>query len=179
MPKSEARAVKFAHEYVIDLNGTRAAIAAGYSRNGADAIASRLLGNVKVNRLVNRLFAERSERCKVRSDMVLQELAKMAFFDVRQLFDEQGAFREIHTLPAEVAASIAGFEVATLFEHFAPGQSRPIGTVRKIKLADKGLALERLGRHLKLFTDKIELSGDAELLARLTAGRRRIGAKQT
>ena len=36
------------------------------------------------------------------------------------------------------------------------------GFLRKIKFADKGANLERLGRHLKLFTDKVEHSGTVE-----------------
>ena len=57
---------------------------------------------------------------------------------------------------------------------FGKGQRSQIGNTVKIKFADKGQNLERLGRHLKFFTDKMDFSADAELLERLAAGRKRL-----
>jgi phage terminase small subunit len=44
----------------------------------------------------------------------------------------------------------------------------------KFKLADKRGSLELLGSHLKLFTEKIEITGDEALIERLAAGRKRL-----
>ncbi len=46
---------RFCEEYVVDLNGTQAAIRAGYSANSAEMQASRLLTNDKVKSEVKRL----------------------------------------------------------------------------------------------------------------------------
>jgi phage terminase small subunit len=52
MSKRELREQRFAREYLLDLNGTRAAIAAGYSAKTASQAASRMLRNVKVRALL-------------------------------------------------------------------------------------------------------------------------------
>lgn len=52
-PKQEA----FVREYLLDRNGTRAAIKAGYSAATAEAAASRLLKNVKIRAAMERTLA--------------------------------------------------------------------------------------------------------------------------
>ena len=54
---------------------------------------------------------------------------------------------------------------------------RTFGTVRRVKfrLADKGQNLERLGRHLKLFTDKVEVAGLGSLAERIRKARKAAG----
>ncbi len=54
--------------------------------------------------------------------------------------------------------SVAGLEVNEMFEG-SGDQKHAYGLCKKIKIADKGQNLERLGKHLKLFTDKVEASG--------------------
>jgi len=43
---------RFAEEYLLDMNATQAAIRAGYSVNGADVTASRLLGKASVREVI-------------------------------------------------------------------------------------------------------------------------------
>lgn len=61
-----------------------------------------------------------------------------------------------------------------LFEYYAKGQRQQIGNTVKVKFADKGQNLERLGRHLALFTDKVERSGEVAPTERLLAARKRL-----
>ena len=49
---SAARRQRFVAEYLIDRNGTRAAVAAGYSARSAKQLASQLLKDVRVKALV-------------------------------------------------------------------------------------------------------------------------------
>jgi len=48
-----------------------------------------------------------------------------------------------------------------------------VGEVLKIKLADKRASLETLGRHLRMFVDKVELSGSVALADAIVAARGR------
>ena len=73
--KAQIRYELFAKEYVLDLNGTRAAIAAGYSEKGADSKASQLLGNVKVQALIQELTERRMKGLDLSADKLLEELA--------------------------------------------------------------------------------------------------------
>jgi phage terminase small subunit len=75
------RRERFVAEYIIDLNGKQAAIRAGYSEKTAEAQASRLLRNVKVQEAIAAAKAARAERTGITADRVLAELELLAFSD--------------------------------------------------------------------------------------------------
>ena len=64
----------FVREYTIDLNATRAAIAAGYSVKTAKAQASRLLTNVNVKGAIEKNVAERTEKLDISAEYVLKTI---------------------------------------------------------------------------------------------------------
>ena len=75
----------FCHEYLVDLNGTQAAIRAGYSEKAAKEIASENLTKANIKCVINALMKEREKRTEVTQDRVLLELAKIAFADLNDL----------------------------------------------------------------------------------------------
>lgn len=168
----------FIAEYLIDLNATQAAIRAGYSAKTAAEQASRLLTNVKIASEISKRHGKRLGKLEITADRVLNELAKLAFFDPRKFWREDGSLRSVTELDDDTAMALGGFEVEEAFEHFGKGNAAAKGLLKKVKMADKGLNLERLGRHLKLFTDKIEVKSEglAELIA---AGRKRAAARKS
>ena len=158
--KREIRWQLFAREYVIDLNGTKAAIAAGYSEKTAEAAASRLLRNVKVQALIDKLTAERAKRLDITADRVLEELSRMAFANMLDYMGVQqngSAFVDLSKLTREQAAAIQEITV----DEYTEGRGEEARQVKRtrFKLADKRGSLELLGKHLKIFTDKVEHSG--------------------
>lgn len=156
--KLTPKQAKFVAEYIIDLNATRAYVAAGYSENGASVGASKLLANAKVAAEVAKKTQKIANKLEITAEKVLQELAKLAFFDPRKFFNEDGSAKLIHELDDDTAMALAGMDVMELFEG-SGDQKHAYGLMKKFKLVDKGQNLERLGKHLKLFTDKTELSG--------------------
>jgi phage terminase small subunit len=76
------RQQRFAEEYILDLNATKAAIRAGFSAATANRAGSRLLSNVEIQAEIARLQEERSRRIGLQADQVLEELAIIAFSDV-------------------------------------------------------------------------------------------------
>jgi len=92
---------------------------------------------------------------------VLTEISKPAFFDIRRAFNEDGSLKQINELDGETAASVAGLEHEKLFEHFARGQAKHVGTTTKMKFANKLQALEMLGRwhKLRLWQENVNVSG--------------------
>lgn len=164
----------FIAEYLKDHNGTKAAIAAGYSAKGASTQAMRLLRNVQVSAEIARKQAELLQKLDLSAEKVLQALSVLAFFDIRKFWNEDGSLKQVTELDDETQIALCGLEVEKLYDHFAEGQAKDKGTVTKIKLADRGLNLERLGRHFKLFTDKVELSSSDEVIRWLESGRKRL-----
>jgi hypothetical protein len=65
---------RFALEYAVDLNGTRAAVAAGYGKAGAHVTASRLLRNPKVQKALQARQSADATRLSIRREDALQGL---------------------------------------------------------------------------------------------------------
>src|SRR2546428_632551 len=80
------RQARFVEEYLKDLNGTQAAIRAGYSAKTANEQAAQNLAKLSIQQAVAAAMAARSARTRVSQDRVLNELARMAFIGVGCLF---------------------------------------------------------------------------------------------
>jgi phage terminase small subunit len=152
-----ARQERFVDEYLVDLNGTQAAIRAGYSARTADVQAVQLLRKTKVAEAVAKRQKDREKRTEITQDRVLQEVARLAFLDIRKAFDEKGNLKPLHQLDDDTAAAVAGLDVSEL-----TGEDANLGVLKKVKLADKTGALTLLMRHLGMLNDKMKLQGDAE-----------------
>jgi phage terminase small subunit len=120
-----------------------------------------LLKNVEVQAEISKMTQKTCQKLEISAEKVLQELARLAFLDPRKFYTETGALRAITELDDDTAACLAGMEVEDLFEGFGDDRVQT-GFCRKIKFADKGANLERLGRYLKLFTDTIQHQGTIE-----------------
>jgi len=147
---------RFVDEYLIDLNATKAAIRAGYSTHRADAMGHENLRKPEISHAVEAAMKARSERTEITQDRVLAEFAKLAFLDPRRFYDESGALKPVHLLDADVAAALAGVDVVDSFDK----NSESVITTKKIKFVDKKGALDSVARHLGMFKDKIEHSGE-------------------
>jgi phage terminase small subunit len=153
-----AKQQAFCLEYLVDLNATQAAIRAGYSPRTARQAGAENMTKPVIQAFVLKLMQERSKRVEITADTVLRELLKLAMVDIGEAFNEDGGLKPIHDMPADVRRAIAGVDVFAEFE--GRGEEREqVGTTKKIRFWDKTKALEMLGRHLKLFTDKLEHSG--------------------
>jgi phage terminase small subunit len=152
---------RFAKEYIVDLNQTQAAIRAEYSPRSAYAQGCRLMKDAEVVEYIQVLMDKRSKRTEITADRVLEEIARIAFFNVKSLHDPNtGLLKNILELDDVQSAALA--EVT---ETSAMDEERGAVVInKKYKLYDKVKSLEQLGKHLKLFSDKIEISGKLETL---------------
>lgn len=89
----------FCEEYLTDLNGTQAAIRAGYSEKTANEQAARMLANVSIQNYITELRQKRSERLQYTQDDLLKDLievknrcmqAEPVVFMGQQVKDEEG-----------------------------------------------------------------------------------------
>lgn len=87
MDKLTQRQEMFCREYLVDLNGTQAAIRAGYSPKTANEQATRLLANVSVRSHVQKLMGDRVERVARSADDVLRDLHKIKEVNMRETDD--------------------------------------------------------------------------------------------
>ena len=148
---------RFVEEYLVDLNATQAAIRAGYSQKTAYRIGAELLQKTSVSKSIQDSMQKRSAKTEVTAERILEELSKIAFNDVRSIFDEHGALRRIADLDDNAAACIAGCDIVTVNK----GEGE-VEHVAKIKMTDKIRALELCGRHIGMF--KEEKSGTSVVI---------------
>ena len=140
----------FVQEYLIDLNATQAAIRAGYSKKPAAQQGFQLLQKPSVRAAIAERQREREQRTAVTADRVLLEAARLALFDPRKLFNDDGSPKGITELDDDTAAAVAGIEVVEQFE--GSGKDRVfVGYLKKYRIADKNSALEKLFRHHGLY----------------------------
>lgn len=74
MDELTSRQARFVEEYLVDSNGTQAAIRAGYAVKGARMQGSRLLAYANVRTEIDKRSQERSETLMVTREIVLQGL---------------------------------------------------------------------------------------------------------
>lgn len=154
----------FIAEYIRDPNGRRAAIAAGYTERSADSTASRLLKNDKVRAEIDKANAEVLAKVQhdtgITLERTLREIARIAFFDPRRMFDKDGRPLAITELDDDTAAVVSGLDV--LEEYEGQGEDRRlVGHVKKWKLADKKGTLDMLMKHLGEYRKDNEQGGTA------------------
>ena len=144
--------LRFCEEYVVDYNGKMAAIRAGYAARGAHVQACRMLTEPNVKVKIDELRKARSIRTQITADRVLEELARLSFYDPKVIAEAKVTGPDdIATLPEDVRRAIIGWswDKAGNFT---------------LKLSDKKSTLEALGRHLALFTDNVEKKVELTIL---------------
>ncbi|HEM6924111.1 TPA: terminase small subunit, partial [Providencia rettgeri] len=149
-------------EYLVDLNATQAAIRAGYSDKTARSQANRMLTNVDIEKRIQELMNNRSDRLDVDADYVLKRLVDIDQMDVLDILHDDGGIKPIHEWPKVWRTSLSGIDLAEMFES-KDGERDLVGIMKKIKWPDKVKNLELLGKHIKVqaFKEQIEQKVEA------------------
>lgn len=173
MAKLTANQKIFADEYLIDRNATRAYKMA-YPKVKSDDVAAvngnRLLRNAKVEEYVQERLEKAQERTEVTLDRVIKEYARIAFFDPRKMFDENGNPVPLTEMDDDTVAVIAGLDVLEICSDEKTGY---MAYIKKYKLANKLEALKALGEHLGLASNK-RISGELTVTNRSDADMSRL-----
>ena len=155
------RRERFVEEYLIDLNVTQAAIRAGYSPKTAYSIGHELMKIPEVRARIDKAMAERSKRTGINADRVLRELGRIAFIDPSQVINLDTAEVKPDASKDDLAA-IAGMKVKYVPHKDFDEDGEPVieqAIEREVRLCDKLKALELCGRHLGMFNDKLQVTG--------------------
>lgn len=128
------------------------------------------MSKLDISRAIAEKQAVQLKKADLSAARVLEELRRLAFSDVRALFDAHGNLRPLQDLNDDEAACIASLEVIVKNAQAGDGHT---DTIHKIKVWDKTRTLELLAKHFALLTDVVRHDGDAALIAALAAGRQR------
>ena len=163
----------FVNEYLVDLNATRAYKVAYPNVKKDDTAAvngNRLLRNAKVKEYLDERMREREKRTEITQDKVLEELAAIAFSNGSKyakvieeiVYDENGEVLLDHN------GNIVKQKVVELVltDELSETDKKAIASIKRgkngieISTCDKVRALELLGKHLGMFKEKVEVSGN-------------------
>lgn len=181
-----AKQQRFVDEYLVDLNATQAAIRAGYSPSTARVIGAENLTKPDIDAAIAKRMQERSGRVEITQDMVLRELAKIGFSDIRKVLrwgntevrlvsDEAEEPSDDDMIPYHGLALVDSSEI----DDNTAGAIAEVSQGRdglKVKLHDKKGALVDIGRHLGMFNAPGHADLDAEL-KRLEIAKRKAELK--
>lgn len=127
---------------------------ANYSEKHANAIGSRLLKKSQVAEFIREQEEETIRAAGINRKDALLRLAKMVYWDPRNLYREDGTTKGPSEWDDATAAVIAGIEVMEIFER--EGKKKiSIGQTRKVKVVDPLRSLEILLKHLGLLKESI------------------------
>jgi phage terminase small subunit len=154
--KLTLRQRKFVEEFLHCWNASEAARRAGY-KSKANVIGSELLAIPSIRAEIDARIAERA----MSADEVLDRLAQHARGDFSPFLREDGS---IDLMSEQAKAAIGLLKKVKVKERILfvghGDKQEPVKEIEtEIELHDPQAALVHLGRHLKLFTDKAEVSG--------------------
>lgn len=125
---------KFADEYIISGNATKAAIEAGYSKKYANTNASKLLQNTTIKEYVNKRLKELEDKAIAKQDEVLKYLTALV----------RGAEKE------EVLKGV--------------GMGEQVISKIEVSAKDRIKAAELLGKRYGMWTDRLETEGGVNIV---------------
>lgn len=172
--KLSPQQLRFVQEYLVDLNATQAAVRAGYSEKTAKQQGSRLLTNVDIAAAVAAQQEKRAEKTEITANMVLEELAMLAFYDpadVATLTDDNGeplrisGPEQIAKLPKHIRKAIVGW-----------GWDRAGNFT--LRFAPKPATLQLIGQHLGMFREQVDITVTDGIASQIEAARRRVSERQ-
>lgn len=125
--------------------------------------ASHLMNNGKISARVRALRDAVAERSLISKERVLKEVSRIAFFDIRKIFNEDGTLKRVVDLDDDTASAIGSIEAIQI------GDDGTLVLSKKFKMSDKNAALEKLMKHLGLYEvdnkQKATMVGEVRLVA--------------
>ena len=128
----------FILEYLKDFNATRSALEAGYSKKTAYSIGNELLKNPEIQEAIASAMKQREKRTEITQDYVISNLQEI----VERCMEKKPVMAKGEQLQDEEGNNVWCFDAKNAIK-----------------------ALELLGKHLGIFTEKIQADVRATTLA--------------
>ena len=141
---------RFAHEYIVDLNATQAAIRAGYSKKTAKSQGQRLLTHVDILKMVEELMQQKDDELIAKQDEVLRYLTRV----MRREEPEHTAV----VVKRSESKWVNGPDGKP--KKVTESWEEPQLVAFPTKVSDANKAAELLGKRYALFTDRMDIDGN-------------------
>jgi phage terminase small subunit len=140
--------LQFCKEYVLDWNGTQAAIRAGYSAKSAALIATENIRKPNIKAEIERQRNNTEELAGISKLMVVKELTKFAFHSFDEIHDTWIERKEFEALSKDVKACIQEIDTKVFKKDIGrDGEGTPVVVDVehiRIKFVDKRASMETL-----------------------------------
>ena len=141
MDKLTDKQKRFVSEYLIDLNATQAAIRAGYAKKTAGSIGQENLKKPEIQKAISEAMLKRQERTELTAEEVIADLR-----EVRDICMGRKKIRVIEVAKFEGEINTSEIEA------------------KMIDPAGANKALELLGKHIGMFTDKMDMTSNGQTI---------------
>lgn len=171
---------RFVQEFLKDLNGTQAAIRAGYSERTATVQAYELLRHPDVAAAIDAAKIERSREVGIDAAWVLKRLVAEAEADIKDLYYEDGRIKPVHEWPDVFQKGlVVGIETEELYEGHGDAREH-VGTRVKVRFSDRLRRIDLIGKHINVnaFQDVIQHKGLDGLRDRLRRANAKVGCRR-
>ncbi len=155
--RNNPKHVAFAGFYAASFNREDAAIKAGYSPKSADKIATQLIANPSVRPILAAEIRKRIEAAELNSQMILRELARIAFSDIRDVMS-WGQSGGVKIKPSNEIEEGAARAIESVTETITTSDTGATTIRREVKLHSKMNALEKLAKIFKMLSPDTSVS---------------------
>lgn len=138
----------FCRHYIINFNATASARDAGYAEGSAHAKGLELKNHPICARYIELLMQNRLTRLEISADRVVTELAKIGFFNIKSIYDDDGNLIPIKDLPPNVSAGISKIKEKVLM---TDNETMAKVLEREYQFHNKVEALRDLGKHTGIY----------------------------
>ena len=174
MKLKNIRHERFAHEYIVDHNGTRAAIRAGFAERGAHVTASRLLRAPKVAARIGELTKKVLDKVDAHSEFLIKSLRQMSEVTLADIFNDDWSLKKLSEMSpaALLALESVQFKSVTV-------SGVEMGEAPTVKLASRLIAMQMLGRHhtVSAWEENINLGTSGNRAALIREAQARLGKR--
>ena len=131
-----------------------------YTQAALAVQADKVFNHPNVNLKIQKLQSEKEKVAKkefqIDAEYVLGRMKDIDAMDVMDILDDDLNLIPLSQWPKTWRTSISGIDLTELQNGTA--EEKTLAVIKKIKWPDKVKNLEMLGRHFKMFTDKIDIT---------------------
>lgn len=145
--------------YYLETGGEKTTLKAAAQKAGFQS-ATGLLKRPAVRKEIERRMGKVMAKKQITAERVVEELGKIAFANIDDFVDDD--YRVLQKPGRRKMAAVQEVTTETIIDRRKDVDEEDREDVKRVKLKmySKLDALNSLGRHFGLFTDKVELSGD-------------------
>jgi len=158
---------KFCKEYLVDFNGTQAAIRAGFAPKNTDVTATRLLAKASIQSQIKKLQAKVDAKYEFTQEQFRNKVSAIINFDIRDILEigEGGEvqYKPLDQWPEGAASLISEISESSIIKESADGKTLAKISKLNAKIPDKIKALEQMARHRGWFNDKLKVDGELKI----------------